>query len=59
MIRRVLGWILIVGGGIYLVLLATLGVLWLVNRSPVEVNVPILVISLIAFFAGVVLRGWG
>lgn len=59
MIRKVLGWVLMIGGGIYFALLGAQGLYWLVNRNPVEVHVPTLVVSLIVFSIGVVVRDWG
>jgi len=48
-----------IGGGFYFGLLGAQGVYWLAFRNPVEVHMRILVISLIVFSIGMVVRDSG
>ncbi len=55
--KQVMGWILIIAGGLYIGVLVRRGAYWLIDRTPVEVNIPILVVYISLICGGVYLLG--
>lgn len=50
--KKITGWVLMLGGGVYLGLLGAQGLSWIINKNSVDVNVPLLVISCILACVG-------
>jgi len=59
MIRKVLGWILIIAGGVYLGLLGASYIYCLADGNPVEVHIPLLIISIVLVCIGTVVKDLG
>ncbi len=56
-VKKIIGWLMIVAGGIYIGILGASGIEWLVSKTPVNVNIPLLVVSIILAFIGLSLSG--